>query len=62
MKKLCLFMLLAILLIIQPASAYLDPGVGSIIWQGLIGIIFGAAFLIKLKWSRIKKIFKDHSQ
>jgi hypothetical protein len=62
MKKRYLFLLLVVLLVTQPASAYIDPGVGSIIWQGLIGIIFSAAFLIKLKWSKIKKFFEDRSQ
>lgn len=59
MKKRYLFSLLLVLLVAQPASAYLDPGAGSIIWQGLIGMAFSVAFLIKLKWSKIKKFFED---
>ncbi|MFH1126329.1 MAG: hypothetical protein V1703_04325 [Candidatus Altiarchaeota archaeon] len=39
-----------------PASAYIDPGTGSIIFQILIGGLFALAYLLKTKINLIKKI------
>lgn len=36
-----------------PASAYLDPGTGSMIFQVIIGAIAAALVSIKLAWRRI---------
>lgn len=58
MKKCYLLIGLAVLLISQPASAYLDPGAGSLIWQMLIGIVLGAAFLLKMYWQKTKALFR----
>jgi len=38
------------------ANAYLDPGTGSILLQGLIAAIVGATFTLKLYWSKVKEI------
>jgi hypothetical protein len=38
------------------AYAYLDPGTGSILLQGLIAAIAGVAVTGRLYWSRIKSI------
>lgn len=38
--------------------AYLDPGTGSIIIQVLVAGLFGALFVIKLFWGKIKNLFK----
>ncbi|WP_067047744.1 hypothetical protein [Methanofollis ethanolicus] len=43
-----------LLLVPQAASAYLDPGVGSMIWQMLVAVALGAVFTLKVYWSRIK--------
>ena len=59
MKKRYILMLLVILLVTQPASAYLDPGAGSFIWQILIGIVLGTAFILKMYWQKTKSFFKD---
>jgi len=40
-----------------PAHAYLDPGTGSIILQGLIATIAGALMAGRLYWQRIKHFF-----
>lgn len=37
---------------------YLDPGTGSIIIQVVIAGLFGALFVIKLFWGKIKNLFK----
>jgi hypothetical protein len=41
-----------------PAFAYLDPGTGSLLLQGLIGAIAFAAFTIRLYWHRLKAYFR----
>lgn len=37
--------------------AYLDPGTGSILIQGLIAGIAAAALIVKTYWYRIKSLF-----
>jgi len=48
----------------QTATAYLDPGTGSLILQMLIAGIVAAMFTIKLYWYRLKafvaRIFGNH--
>jgi hypothetical protein len=41
-----------------PAHAYLDPGTGSIILQGLIGGAVVAGSFISIYWSKFKALFK----
>lgn len=41
-----------------PAAAYLDPGTGSIILQGLIGAVAGGLVVMRLYWSRLKSFFR----
>jgi len=41
----------------QDAHAYLDPGTGSMILQGLIGGIAGGMFAIRLYWGKLKSRF-----
>ncbi len=36
------------------AYAYLDPGTGSILLQGLIGAIAGGLFFAKMYWAKFK--------
>lgn len=40
------------------AFAYLDPGTGSLILQGLIAAIAGSILTIKLYWYKIKGIWQ----
>jgi hypothetical protein len=52
--------LLALLLLFtfsQQAAAYLDPGTGSMILQGIIAGIAVAGFTIKNYWYRIRAFF-----
>jgi hypothetical protein len=49
----------------SPAYAYLDPGTGSILLQGLIAGIAGGIVAFKLYWSKVKQFLpfakaKDH--
>ena len=61
-KKYYLLLLLIVWIITQPASAYIDPSVGSILWQAVIGILLAGTVYIKLKWSQIKSHFEKHSE
>ena len=42
------------------AFAYLDPGTGSYIFQGLVATFIGAIFTIKMYWQKIKTFFSNH--
>lgn len=42
-----------------PAYAYLDPGTGSMLIQGLIGAIAAAALTIRLYWHKFKALFRS---
>lgn len=44
---------------VTPAYAYLDPGTGSIILQGLLAAIAGATAAVGVYWHRIKCIFSS---
>ena len=39
------------------AFAYLDPGTGSIIIQGIIGAIAGGLVLGRMYWQKVKGLF-----
>jgi len=38
----------------RPASAYVDPGTGSFLVQGIIAALVGAGVAVKMFWGRIK--------
>lgn len=49
----------ASLLVAAPdALAYLDPGTGSIILQGLIAAVVAGLFYVRSAWARIKSFFR----
>ena len=49
---------LVILMFNTNAYAYLDPGLGSILLQGLIAFIAATSVTIKIYWQKIKNFFK----
>jgi hypothetical protein len=50
-------LLLAVLLHPQAAQAYIDPGTGSLILQGLIAAFVGAAFALKnFYYTKVKRV------
>ena len=52
------FLFIALLLSFSTtASAYLDPGTGSMILQGLIAGIAVAGFTIKTYWYKLRSLF-----
>ena len=44
------------------AHAYLDPGTGSILLQGLIAGIAGGLVVFKLYWARMKAFFSPNKK
>lgn len=40
----------------SPAYAYLDPGTGSVILQGIIGAITAGAVILRIYWHRLLSI------
>lgn len=40
-----------------PAFAYIDPGTGSFVIQGIIAAVVGAGVALKMFWHRIAGIF-----
>lgn len=58
-SKLTVCALLAVLTYAGPVYAYLDPGTGSIILQGLIAGVAGLLVVLKLYWARLKSFFSS---
>ena len=44
-----------------PLQAYIDPGTGSMVVQGIIAALAGAAVMIRLSWARIRSLFSRGS-
>lgn len=42
---------------IAPAYAYIDPGTGSIILQGIIGGVAGGLFILRTYWAKVTAFF-----
>jgi hypothetical protein len=47
---------ISLFLTISSAHAYLDPGTGSIILQGIIGALAAIAVALKLYWHKFLKL------
>ena len=45
-----------------PAYAYLDPGTGSILLQGLIGAVAGGLFMAKVYWAKFRTLIGFDTQ
>ena len=52
-----LLIIICILLFSSNVNAYIDPGTGSLLLQGLIAGIAAGLYTIKLYWYRIKNFF-----
>jgi len=46
-----------VIVLIKPAYAYLDPGTGSILLQGLIAAVAGGMAAVGMYWIKIKNFF-----
>ena len=51
---LMLMLTLALMLLAAPAFAYIDPGTGSFLVQGVIAAVIGVGVAGKLFWAKIK--------
>ena len=51
------YLLLAVVTSASPAYAYLDPGTGSMILQGLLGGLAAGAAVIGIYWQKVKAFF-----
>ena len=57
MQKIILALILFFLLWASPSYAYIDPGTGSILLQGLFAGIAAVITTLSLCWSKIKYFF-----
>jgi len=57
MNKIIITSLIFIIFINNKAFAYLDPGTGSIILQGILGAIAAGATYCSIYWQKIKNFF-----
>ncbi|MCX6693092.1 MAG: hypothetical protein NT074_00850 [Methanomicrobiales archaeon] len=48
---------ITLLLLTQPAAAYWDPGVGSILWQMIAAVLLGVGYTMKVYWYRLRAFF-----
>lgn len=58
---LVLLLVLFACLIPAAAFAYIDPGTGSFVIQGIIAAVVGAGVVVKMFWHRIKSAFGGKS-
>ena len=51
------FLLLFLVLTVEPAYCYLDPGTGSMLAQLIMGGLAGVLVIFKLYWKNVKSFF-----
>ena len=61
-KQLILCVLVSFLFLTKDAYAYIDPGTGSMLLQGLIAAIAAGLVVIKLYWYKVKAFLFRRSQ
>ena len=54
-----LVLAIGLMVIMAPAAAfaYIDPGTGSFLLQGILAVVVGAGVTIKLFWGKIRAFF-----
>ena len=52
-----LFLIFSLIAYTSPAYAYLEPGTGSILLQGLIGGMATAIAFLSIYWQKVKAFF-----
>lgn len=50
--------ILGFFLFVPPVSAYIDPGMTSMVWQLMLATLLGAAYAARLRWAKIKDAFR----
>jgi len=51
----------ALLSIAVPAMAYIDPGTGSFLIQGIIAVVIGAGVTLKVYWTQLRAMFSGRA-
>ena len=51
------FLIFSLIAYTSPAYAYLDPGTGSVLLQGLIGGIAAVMAFLSIYWQKVKAFF-----
>ena len=62
MKKILIISFSLIMFFNTKAFAYLDPGTGSIILQGILGAIAAGATYCSMYWQKIKNLFSKKNR
>ena len=62
MKERLIYLLITLLFSTESAYAYLDPGTGSMLLQGLIAAIAAGLVVIKLYWYKVKMFLFGRGQ
>ncbi|MBK7047241.1 MAG: hypothetical protein IPH48_12205 [bacterium] len=60
-RLLALVLITGALLAPRPAHAYVDPGTGSLVIQGIIAAVVGVGLTLRLSWRRIRRLFTGRS-
>jgi len=53
-QKLLLLLLLGFILSVSQASAYIDPGTASMVWQLMLAVVLASVYAVHTYWIRIK--------
>ena len=53
---------LCVIFMTDTAYAYLDPGTGSMLLQGLIAVIAGGLVMMRLYWAKVKSFFSSNKK
>jgi hypothetical protein len=51
-----------LLIWIDDAQAYIDPGTGGMLFQALIAGVVGGLFLLKKYWLKMKEFFRKNNK
>lgn len=55
-----LLLMMAVVLSITHANAYIDPGTASVVWQILLATGLGVLYAVKVKWNYIKLVLQKN--
>ena len=58
MKHRLLLLTLLVCCLPTPAFAYIDPGSGMLLWQGLIAAIGAVLVFVRSPWQALKRLFE----
>lgn len=52
-----IFGVLLVLVLVEPAQAYIDPGTGSMLVQGMLAVIAAVSVTVGVFWKRLRSFF-----